>query len=85
MQPVRAGVLRSPARHRSIPAGDGEHHRCRVVKVHLTAKGRNLRPHIGGVAAEIDAQAWRGFTIMHKRQLNEALQNIWENMNGKSE
>ena len=57
----------------------------RVVKVHLTAKGRNLRLQIGEVAEDIDTQAWRGFTIAQKRQLHESLQKIWENMNGKSD
>ncbi|MFQ5924288.1 MAG: MarR family winged helix-turn-helix transcriptional regulator [Anaerolineales bacterium] len=55
----------------------------RVVKVHLTAKGRILRDLIGDLGEQTDAEAWEGFTESQRKKLLNQLDRIWEKLNGR--
>lgn len=55
----------------------------RVVKVHLTAKGRTLYHDIGYLAEETDAESWEGFTESQKKELLNYLERIWKKLYGR--
>ncbi len=52
----------------------------RVVRVHLTVKGRSLQDTVGGLAEEADGEASAGLSATEQRTLTEKLNQIWKKM-----
>lgn len=54
----------------------------RVITIHLTAKGRELRGSIGHLAFQIDNEVLAGFTTTEQQELFHLLHRIWMKLNG---
>ncbi len=61
-----------------------ERRRChndrRVIRVHVTANGHNLRQEIGLFAAEVDLAALTELTAPQQKQILKDLRNIWQTL-----
>lgn len=55
----------------------------RVIQVHVTSKGQELRGAIGRIAGRIDDDAWAAFSEAEQKRFLSYLQLVWERLNGK--